>query len=724
MSQDDGNASLESLGFLAGFFQQETFNVQHVWTAFGRVLTESNAEVRFRDDSWEQDWFLAKYAAEAPAVGITGHYQPPRDFFAFPRFDVDDCVARLTAASGLTAARSRSRLPVASLFDGRAPGSIKMPTALAEFDDLRQRIAVHGDPPMIQLNHALAWLDLALGRLFKGIALTPLDGNFEQLLQVCQQRWDLVWREKDIYEGHMNVPEVIQWKLDVFYGAELREVGLGMQPSRQGQPEHWREHFDWLSTPADPQIALAGVRMAARLMASIPIYLFFQELFRQADQAVTTGHLLAVTIFRRWTLELQVMSWLERALQRRWKHLRTEDLATFAFSALRPHWPRRLLGISHRSMDVKGALRATRAWDNFRYCIDATFVPHWETNVATVWGLFSTTPGLIRVPSPHYQDSVWCLREQELFEYLRDEDDFLDGRYLLELPPSQVHRLDLLVPAEDHPQGPSSLQTPGRFPRPTTVFTLYPYEAWENRLLACVAAVRMIALRLVDPELVRMACLRLASGARPPPGFEPLTNHPGGWSSVMELFADFQRQWGDGADDFPLTVDREEYARAEVERDLRCLDTIQDLRDGTRAERDVLAAWEWHRTVLPTLVADHRYGAFFAIDYRRLTEESWARGDELMVIRGTNGIRTSVPLWFLQGEGQRVDEWKGMGMRPVFTQHASEQWSWMWELLQEPEWPANFHRSCKLRFSNKLAAACAATSTRGRDYYRGKVAGT
>jgi hypothetical protein len=95
--------------------------------------------------------------------------------------------------------------------------------------------------------------------------------------------------------------------------------------------------------------------------------------FQEAVTSVTTDHLLATIVFRRWALQLQAMSWVETALQRSWQHLRPEDLTAFAFSALRPHWPSRLLGLSHRSMDVKGALRATPAWGNFRYSIDATW---------------------------------------------------------------------------------------------------------------------------------------------------------------------------------------------------------------------------------------------------------------------------------------------------------------------------------------------------------------
>jgi hypothetical protein len=50
----------------------------------------------------------------------------------------------------------------------------------------------------------------------------------------------------------------------------------------------------------------------------------------------------------------------------------------------------------------------------------------------------------------------------------------------------------------------------------------------------------------------------------------------------------------------------------------------------------------------------------------------------------------SVPFWFLQGEGQRVDEWRGMGVNPVFTQYVPGQWDWMLQLLDEPAWPADF----------------------------------
>ncbi|HEX7335184.1 MAG TPA: hypothetical protein VF290_27030 [Pyrinomonadaceae bacterium] len=716
---EDPNVSVASLKFLAGFFREETYNIQYIWGKFAEIMTDPEAPMYFRDDSWEQDWFLAKYAVDEPALGMTSRYLPPSEFHAFPTFDAASCVEQISKATGLTFKQSCAPFQVSALFKEQPSGTLTLPSALEEFYDLRSRIRAQRDPAMTELNQIIAWLNLALGQLFKGLALTPVESNIQQILQVCDQRWSLVWNEKDDYEDHMPVPELIQWKSDVFYGAKLLDVGLDMHPSRQGQSEQWREDWAWLSADTDRELALAAVQKAAQIMVSIPVCLFLQQKFREADNSVTTGHLLAAVIFRRWVLQLQTMAWLENALQQSWQHVRTQDLTTFAFSALRPHWPRRIFGLSHRSIDVKATLSAMRAWSNFRYSIDATSIPHWETNVAQVWGLFSTMPALIRIPSEHYEDSAWCRREREIFEYLRDQQDFLDGRFFIEVPQSNLNALDVVIP---EPAGEEiGFFKTGQFPKLTTVFTLFPFEPWENKLLACAAAVRNIFLRLQDAAITNNACLTLARGFAPPQEFVPLTNHPDGWASVMSLFADCQREWGDEADVFPISVLPETYSREAMIADIDRLNTVIDLSDGLFNEADVLAAFEWHRTVLPSVIGNHKYGSFFAIDYCTLTEESWSHDERFMVIRGLNRIRTSIPLWFLQREGQRVDEWKGMGVNPVFTKYVPGQWDWMMELLYSPTWPAEFQKDSKLRFSNKLSAACEATKERGNDYYRGKI---
>ena len=90
----DVNASVATLKFLAGFFQQEAFNIQYIWDAFAKLMTDPNAPIYVRDDSWEQDWFLAKYAVDDPAIGITSRYLPPSEFHAFPTFEVESLSIR------------------------------------------------------------------------------------------------------------------------------------------------------------------------------------------------------------------------------------------------------------------------------------------------------------------------------------------------------------------------------------------------------------------------------------------------------------------------------------------------------------------------------------------------------------------------------------------------------------------------------------------------------
>src|SRR5687768_9558802 len=99
---EDPNTSVASLKFLAGFFREETYNIQYIWDKFAEIMTDPNAPMYFRDDSWEQDWFLAKYAVDEPALGMTARYLPPSEFHAFPTFDAESCVEQMIKATGLT----------------------------------------------------------------------------------------------------------------------------------------------------------------------------------------------------------------------------------------------------------------------------------------------------------------------------------------------------------------------------------------------------------------------------------------------------------------------------------------------------------------------------------------------------------------------------------------------------------------------------------------------
>ena len=127
------------------------------------------------------------------------------------------------------------------------------------------------------------------------------------------------------------------------------------------------------------------------------------------------------------------MSWLEDALARSWTQVRSQDLACFAFNAVKPDWPRRYIALSHRSMDAKPILQTMKAWISSLFAIDANYAPSWETNTGMVWGLFAATPVLIRIQSPNYAASEWCEREAELIRYLEETCDFMPRRWVFDL---------------------------------------------------------------------------------------------------------------------------------------------------------------------------------------------------------------------------------------------------------------------------------------------------
>lgn len=569
---------------------------------------------------------------------------------------------------------------------------------------------------MTQVNQVLAWVKMVLGELFTGIVLTPIETSPQDLFLAMQQRMDHVWAEKDVYEDTMSFPELIQWKLDVFYNADITATDFIVPPCRQGQSEKWLAFWSWMSADITREQALTSVQVAAGLFNHPVLSIYLQEVLRSANESVTTHHLLIAAVMRRWALTLQVLAWLEEALQQSWTHIRPPDLMCFAFSALRPHWPRRVLAISHRSRDAKPWLREMKIWQHFSHSIDATFIPQWETNTAMVWGLFSTVPGLIRIRSDHYDQSVWCLREKELIAYLAGHSDFLQERYLIEVDVDRVHTLDRSVSEVETSN--QSLNPEGRFPRLTTVFKIIPFEPWENRLLAGIGAFRLIYLMTHDPELTAELCLNLARGWQPPDDFPLLTNHPEGWLPFTRLLQAFHNQWADDNDTFPLAFPPDDTGDSVIDpSNTMALERIMDLSDGTHQLEDVLAAFEWHYSLLPSLIGNKKYGDFFAIDLRGVQYEAFLVDDPFMVIRGLNRIRVSTPVWVLQTHEQNVESWFQLGAKPIFTQHVREQWDWMLELLIEPQWPARLDTDSGIRFSKKLSERCARTRERDAAYY-------
>lgn len=696
------------------FFQNEQPKLDRSWKAFSQIMLDSNDTVYIESTAWDRDWLLSKYAT---GLGqLIPIYRPPENVYNFPLFELPEITDRLEATSEFQFYETKYNFDLLKAFENSSnqPSTVSAPYTIDAFYELESNIKTHRDSYMTQHYQCIAWVHLALGKLFSGIALSPLGDNFQDFVLACQQRWAHVWDNKNESEQYMKHAEIIQYKLDLFYESEISKDNIRIFPTRQGQSEKWRNHWSWISNDLNWEDSLNAVRIAAGLLNFLPITTFFQQLLKSEN--ITNNHLLAVSIIRRWVMTLKVMTWLEEALQHRWKDIRPNDLICFAFSALRPHWPRRSVGISHRSFEAKPYLKNMTAWNHFAYSIDATFIPQWETNTGMIWGLFSAVPLLIRIKTPKYMESVWCRRESELIQYLIDHNDFLQFRRVIDLEEKEIGTIDEMILGQPNDMGGIN---PLRFPPLTTVFVLYPLDPWENWMLAGVAAVRLLANNLGgDTTLTQEISYWLATGHGIPEEINPPTNHPDGWDAFIIIFKKVYEYWGDGKDQFPITF--ENYSEEELQKDALEFDNVLDLSDGKKEFADVLAAFEYNRTLITSLIGNKKYGEYFVVDYRDITSDTYAMDEQFMIIRGLERIRMSIPIWSLQEANQSIDEWEGMGERPIFTQHTDKQWSWMMEMLLEPQWPARFEGDANVRFNKALKEQCKATTTRD-SYYEGKI---
>src|SRR5262249_38619558 len=146
---------------------------------------------------------------------------------------------------------------------------------MGRFLELHAKAETQDRVAMAELNHTLAWFNTGLGRLFGGVVLSD-DLDLQTALALMQQRWSSVWAQRDLYEDYMSVPQLLQWKLDVFYGAEMPSAGMEFHPARQGQPWRWQQYWQWLGAGVEPQLAVDGARLAARLMICPPVLVFLK----------------------------------------------------------------------------------------------------------------------------------------------------------------------------------------------------------------------------------------------------------------------------------------------------------------------------------------------------------------------------------------------------------------------------------------------------------------
>jgi hypothetical protein len=351
-----------------------------------------------------------------------------------------------------------------------------------------------------------------------------------------------------------------------------------------------------------------------------------------------------------------------------------------AFNAVKPDWPRRIVAVSHRSAEVKPALRPLPVWRSSRWAIDATYVPAWETNTGMIWGLFGPTPAIGRVETPAYRESLWCRRESEMISYLADTSDFLAGRHVVDVDLDGVVRFTGVEGHWSRSREEAVTTLLPDFPPIIQVWTPPPLAESELAILRAAGALRAMSAFVHDPELVNglvPALLTLEDLPGPAP-----TNHPDGWRSYIRIFRDL-RELVPAGDEFPILLPAD-YGAEQFARDTAVLGSVPDLSSGTPSLDDVLVAVEFLRTRWPTMV-DQGFGRFLALNLRGLSHDIWMDHPRLSLQRGLAAIRLPVPLWLIQQADENVSDWHLPGDPPILTEHLDAQFAWMLEMHPDPD---------------------------------------
>lgn len=379
--------------------------------------------------------------------------------------------------------------------------------------------------------------------------------------------------------------------------------------------------------------------------------------------------------------------------------MRPEDLSCYAYNALKPEWPRRVIALSHRSRDVKPRLKDTQFWKSPFAAVDATYAPQWETNIGMIWGLFAAAPVIVRMKSRTYLESEWCRRESELLDYMFKTSDFLQGRRFINASPDKVTALDELVPAP-----PSGLVLSESFPPLAELLEPPLVTEEEATLLRAAGAIRV--LNIVTRGRAEFTNILIERLSREIPPIPPPTNNPDGWRPYRDIFAALQSLSECNRPIF-MTAD---YDEVTMGREMEHAQKFPDLSDGKNDLGDVLAANEWLRVEYPALLADGR-GNQLIIDCRDRTCADWEQNNAFALCRGLATVATTVPVWFLQNSETRVDHWPLIGdRRPIFTEHFAGQFSWMIQIQPSPGWIARYLKECGLGFAPELRARFEAPS--------------
>jgi hypothetical protein len=536
---------------------------------------------------------------------------------------------------------------------------------------------------IVMLNQVNAWLDVALGAPFRGLLLTPAR-TFEELdaqAGTTVALAETILRNRD--EGDAFLERTLNGVHNMPFGSDDTSTAL---PTRAGQSELWRERWGWLSQECAPADARQAVVLAAQLLANIAV---IAPLVHLTNNPHPSASLFAMCSLRRVMLTFRAMAWVEEALRQQWQFVRPMDIFCFAYAALRTQQPRAAVALSHRSRTVKPLLFDTPFWRSPFAAIDATYIPHWETNLAMIWGLFASAPAIVRMASVTYRESEWCQRESELIDFLASSYDFVRNRHVIDLQEAVAPKLDeLLAP-------PVRVEVSSR--RPIRSISVPELSEEESSVMSAAGAVRMIwaeTARGRTDETIR-AVHALRRGVVP--DLQCPTNNVDGWRGYIEIFQRAVRQ-RPLADDAPVVV-AGEWPRAATLLSPERAKYQPDFTDSrVPALRDHLAACEWTIVEEDDLLSEHGHASLI-VDCRKLTRDEWEREASYTLHRGLTSAPTRVPVWFVQRAPERVDRWPAIGdYRPIFTEHLANQFTWMDMVRLPPNWFERYLTKSGLRW--------------------------
>ena len=695
--------------FMAGANESAT-SLRWLFDGIGEQLAEAWSEVRDRmrvataqtvivATDWISDPWVAKGIAPAGILATAAPmYDPPDEVDAWPDFYVSTAFSRLSLPVTLTRHGT-----VGDLIAGARTGGDDSKDASREFLASQQLIASHGDEHMIFGDQVRSWILASVGSLLRGLAFAPpgIDEDVIANQAVARVSAPLRFTLPDTWVVSNRFGDRhLELLLNLTVEADGSFAPLDPADLRIGQGIPWQQSWQWLSCDVPTALALDAVRLAARLLRN-------RALLRGLGHALTASgpevRTLATALLRRWALTLKAMVWAEHALGQSWDVVRPADIVCFAFSATKPEWPRRLLAISHRSFEVKPKLRQMGVWKSARCAIDATYLPSWETNTGMIWGLFAATPALVRVRTLAYEASVWCRREAEMIEHLRERADYLAGRHAVDVELDQLPALDEWETAvRGGPRDELAAIQP-EFPAfGLNVWSPRPAPPLDVTVMRAAGALRAMSALIGDAQIVNkvVGALRMHGDFPVPPA---PTNYPGGWSSYAAIFRDVDALTNASpAEPCALRLP-DAYDGDDVARDRAICNFIPDMSSGAPNLADVLVAVEFLRTVWPVMV-DQQRGRFLVLNLQGLTYQQWQEDPAWSLHRGLAALRgLPVPLWFLQLADQGLSDWGLLGDPPILTEHVDAQFGWMFEAHPDAaEWRARYPDDSGLEVSPAL----------------------